>query len=104
MKHNLPDMHLPQVKTLSLLLGWVCLSSLIAFALFGYDKLRSGRPGQKRVSEFYLLAIGALGGWPGGLLGMLAFRHKTSKLPFKIKYAACFLVWANLLLAAMVLL
>jgi uncharacterized membrane protein YsdA (DUF1294 family) len=90
--------------TLELVLGWVCVSSTIAFLLFGYDKLRSGRSGRSRVSEFHLLAIGAVGGWPGGLLGMLIFRHKTSKLSFKIKYAVCFVAWAGLVLAAVVLL
>ena len=85
---------------LKLVLGWVCISSGLAFLLFGADKLRSGRPGRSRVSEFHLLAIGALGGWPGGLLGMLAFRHKTAKLSFKLKYALAFVIWAVLVYAA----
>ena len=38
-----------------------------------------------------------LGGWLGGLLGMLVFRHKTAKLSFKVKYAAGFIVWVGLL-------
>ena len=80
--------------------GWICVSSFIAFVLFGYDKLRASRFPDRRVSEFHLVLIGAAGGWPGGLLGMLLFRHKTSKRSFKIKYAISFVVWASLLLAA----
>ncbi len=40
--------------------------------------------------------VSALGGWPGGLAGMLPFHHKTAKTSFKLKFAAAFLVWAGL--------
>ena len=40
-----------------------------------------------------------MGGWPGGLAGMLPFHHKTAKTSFKLKFAAAFLVWAGLLYA-----
>ena len=65
-------------------LAWLCCSSVLAFALFGIDKFMAGREGGRRVSEFQLALIGALGGWFGGLLGMLVFRHKTAKLSFKV--------------------
>jgi uncharacterized membrane protein YsdA (DUF1294 family) len=83
-----------------LLLGWLALTSCIAFILFGYDKLRAGQSGQGRVSEFHLVLVGALGGWLGGLLGMLVFRHKTTKISFQLKYAIAFLVWAGLIYVA----
>lgn len=70
-----------------LLLAWMLGASLLAFALFGLDKLLAGRPGQRRIPELHLVLLGALGGWVGGLLGMLLFRHKTAKLSFKLKYA-----------------
>ena len=79
-------------------LTWLGVTSVTAFLLFAYDKWRAGRPGA-RVAEFRLLLIGALGGWPGGLLAMLLFRHKTAKLSFQIKYAVAFLIWAGLLWA-----
>jgi len=81
-----------------ILLFWLGLSTLLAFLLFGYDKVSAGRSGS-RVPEFNLVLIGALGGWLGGLLGMLVFRHKTAKLSFQLKYAAGFLVWAGLIYA-----
>lgn len=84
-----------------LMLGWLIGASVFAFALFGLDKLWAGRPGQRRVSEFHLVLAGALGGWFGGLLAMLLFRHKTSKLSFQLKYAVGFLVFAGLLYVAL---
>ncbi len=90
------------MKTFSasnLLLIWLVLANALAFLLFAWDKLRSGGSGGDRISEFNLAAIGALGGWPGGLLAMLLFRHKTAKLSFKLKYALAFVVWAGLLCA-----
>jgi len=81
-----------------LFLCWLALTSLLAFLLFGYDKFRAGRPGH-RVSEFHLVVVGAIGGWLGGFLGMMVFRHKTVKWSFRLKYAAGFLVYAGLIYA-----
>jgi uncharacterized membrane protein YsdA (DUF1294 family) len=83
-----------------LLFGWLALTSFIAFVLFGYDKYRAGQTGQGRVSEFALVLVGAVGGWPGGLVGMLVFCHKTAKLSFQLKYGVAFLVWAGLIYGA----
>jgi len=48
------------------------------------------------------MAIGAVGGWPGGLLAMLLFKHKTAKLSFKLKYGIAFVIWAGLVYTAFV--
>lgn len=66
---------------------WFATLNAAAFITFGFDKWRASAS-KRRVSEFSLVLLGALGGWPGGLLGMLVFRHKTAKLTFKLKYAA----------------
>ncbi len=92
-----------EVKTFSasnLLLFWLGLTNVLAFVLFAWDKFRSGGPGRNRISEFNLAGIGALGGWPGGLLAMLLFRHKTAKISFQLKYALAFVVWAVLIYGA----
>lgn len=81
------------------LLGWVVLASAWAFGLFGFDKWRAQR-GRRRVAESALWWVSALGGWPGGLLGLLVFRHKSAKTSFQLKFAAAFLVWAGLVLTA----
>ena len=61
---------------------WVLALSLADFVLMGVDKRRAKR-GAWRVKErtFFLLAL--LGGSPGALLGMWAFRHKTRHWYFK---------------------
>jgi len=78
-----------------LLAVWLGATSALAFGLAGYDKWQAGRGGA-RVSEAALCAIAAIGGWPGGLLGLLLFRHKTRKLSFQLKFTAAFVVWAAL--------
>lgn len=57
----------------------------MTFLVFGFDKWRAGRAGD-RVSEWTLVLLGALGGWVGGLIGMKVFRHKTIKGTFQLKY------------------
>ncbi len=79
-------------------LGVIAVISLIAFALYGADKVRARR-GAWRVPEKMLLGIGFLGGAPGALLAMQAFRHKTQHIYFYIVnvlgliWQAALLVW-----------
>lgn len=82
----------------SVFLAWLGLCSALAFLLFGWDKFQAGRAG-RRVPEAQLALLGAVGGWPGGLLGMLAFRHKTAKGSFLLKYAAGLLGFCGLIYA-----
>ncbi len=89
---NLPDGQL-------LLAGWLGLASLAAFLLFGYDKWQAGRRGG-RVAESVLWWVCAIGGWPGGLLGMGVFRHKSAKRTFQLKFAAALVIWLVLLCVA----
>jgi uncharacterized membrane protein YsdA (DUF1294 family) len=51
-------------------------ASIACFALFGFDKTRAQRGGE-RVPEVVLKGISVLGGWPGGFAGMRVFHHKT---------------------------
>jgi uncharacterized membrane protein YsdA (DUF1294 family) len=82
-----------------LLLGWFCIMSSWAFLAFGYDKWQAGRKQNRRVPEFTLCLICALGGWPGGLLGLLLFRHKSAKASFQLKFAVSLVIWAALVAA-----
>lgn len=54
----------------------VAALSVIAFLLYGIDKLKA-KAKRWRIPEATLLGIGILGGAPGALLGMMAWRHKT---------------------------
>ncbi len=57
--------------------------SLVAFAIYGFDKRRA-RSGGRRVAERRLHLLAWLGGWPGALLAQTTFRHKTQKPVFRI--------------------
>ena len=74
--------------------------SLILFVLFGFDKAQAKRQGQ-RIAEKTLYLWGLLGGFAGGYLGMLAFRHKTKKPLFALCYllalVAHLLLWTYLI-------
>lgn len=59
--------------------------SLVAFAVYGWDKRRAGR-GEWRVSERTLHGLELLGGWPGALVAQGFFRHKRRKLSFMVVY------------------
>ena len=79
--------------------AWLALACGWVFLLFGFDKWRASRGG-RRVSEAALCWLSALGGWPGGFLGMILFRHKSAKGSFQLKFAAAFFAWAGLACAA----
>jgi uncharacterized membrane protein YsdA (DUF1294 family) len=72
---------------------WFAAFSAVTFLAFGFDKWRASRSGS-RVPESFLVMLGALGGWIGGLFGMNVFRHKTSKWTFKVKYALALVPFA----------
>lgn len=80
--------------------GWVAAASVGSFLLFGFDKWRARRGGA-RIAEATLFWVSALGGWPGGLLGMIIFHHKSAKGSFRVKFAAAFLLWAGLVAGAL---
>ena len=73
--------------------AWLAVLGAVTFLAFGYDKWRASRSG-RRVPESTLVLLGALGGWPGGLLGMIVFRHKTAKWTFKLMYAFALIPFA----------
>lgn len=83
-----------------ILIGWMIAASAWAFILFGLDKWRAGRGGS-RVAEATLFWVSALGGWPGGLAGVILFRHKSAKTSFLLKFAAAFFVWVGLVAGAL---
>ena len=68
-----------------ILLLWPALLSLLLFVLMFRDK-QAAKARRRRIPESTLLALALLGGSPGGLLGMLLFRHKTRKAAFSLGY------------------
>jgi len=72
---------------------WLAALNGAAFGAFALDKWCAKRSA-RRVPEVSLLLLGALGGWPGGLLGMNVFRHKTAKPSFQVKWALALIPFA----------
>lgn len=71
-----------------LLASWLILINVVTFCAFGLDKWKAKRKEKKesvrRIPEKRLLALAALGGSVGALLGMRAFRHKTLHKAFRL--------------------
>ena len=59
--------------------------NICAFLLMGYDK-KLAQTHQRRISEKALLTSAMLGGSLGSGIGMLYFRHKTSKNSYLVKF------------------
>lgn len=66
-----------------IMLIWCSVMSFICFMAMGIDKLKA-RAGKWRIPERKLFLLAAMGGALGGMLGMLAFRHKTKHKSFVI--------------------
>lgn len=59
--------------------------SVISFLIFATDKFQA-KNNRSRIPENILLITTFLGGTLGLVLGMIIFRHKTSKRNFLIKF------------------
>jgi uncharacterized membrane protein YsdA (DUF1294 family) len=84
---------------LNLLLAWVAVLSVLAFAACILDKAQAVRR-RSRVPERVLLGLALLGGSPGLVVGMAAARHKTRKVSFLLRLGAILVVQASVLAAA----
>lgn len=80
------------------LLMWLVAVNLVALLTYGYDKTIAGGA-TTRVPESVLLSLALIGGSPGAFVGMLLFRHKTSKPTFLIPFALIVALQVALLLA-----
>ena len=63
------------------LVSWLVSASLVTFCMFGIDKSLA-RSGGSRIPEAVLHLMALAGGFTGGWLGMLLFRHKIRKPVF----------------------
>lgn len=59
------------------------LMNVFSFSVMMLDKWFAVKH-KWRISEFFLLSTAVLGGSVGMVLGMVAFRHKLSKLKFRL--------------------
>lgn len=72
-------------------LGVLLLISLLAFAVYGFDK-SAAQAGRWRTAESTLHLLSLAGGWPGAWCAQRLFRHKSRKASFMAVY------WATVLL------
>ncbi|KAF1840566.1 DUF1294-domain-containing protein [Cucurbitaria berberidis CBS 394.84] len=72
--------------------AYTCLLSVITFLFYGYDKMQA-RNLQWRVKEVTLHLLAVAGGWPGALVGMHYFQHKTRKTSFQVVFWGIVLAW-----------
>lgn len=56
---------------------WVAALTVTTFVVYGLDKMLS-KIGKARAPELILHLLAILGGFPGGWLGMVFFRHKSN--------------------------
>ncbi len=61
------------------------VTSMVAFYAYKRDK-EAGQVDAWRISEWTLIVLGLIGGWPGALVARHGFRHKTKKVTFRVKY------------------
>jgi uncharacterized membrane protein YsdA (DUF1294 family) len=59
-----------------LYIAWIAGWSVVTFAFYGFDKRRA-QVGGPRVPELVLHLLSLIGGFVGGWLGLLYWRHKT---------------------------
>ncbi|KAF3051536.1 hypothetical protein E8E11_008591 [Didymella keratinophila] len=86
----------PMLKSSLLPIAYTCSVSGLTFLIYGYDKMQA-RNLEWRVSEWTLHLLGLLGGWPGALVGMHFFQHKTQKTKFLVPFWMIVLGWQSAL-------
>ena len=59
--------------------------SIVSYFAYKHDK-EAAQVGARRTNEWTLITLGFIGGWPGALVARHRFRHKTSKIAFRVGY------------------
>ncbi len=70
---------------------YIIIINIVSFFNFGFDKSKS-RKNDHRISEMSLMILALLGGAAGALLGMVVFKHKTSKIKFTLGIPIIFIL------------
>lgn len=88
-----------KVEWAPLLACWLLAVNVVAFAYYGYDKMRA-KAARTRVPEMVLHGIALAGGTLGAYVGMRVFRHKTIKGSFRILFWVIAVLQVLLVIAA----
>lgn len=82
---------------MQVLASWIIALSVATFAAYGWDKAQAKRERQ-RIPEKRLHGLALAGGFVGGWLGMVVFRHKTRKPIFKVVLAIGTVAWLTIVM------
>ena len=61
----------------------ILIWNIVVMLIYGLDKLLA-KMGTRRISEATLILCTFFLGGPGAMFGMVLFRHKTSKMKFRL--------------------
>ena len=92
---------MPAGETLFVIAAYAIAINLAGFLAFAWDKHRA-RNGMWRLPERTLLALAAIGGTLGAIIGQRVLRHKTWKEPFQTHLVAIAMIQAVVVLAMFV--
>jgi len=67
------------------------VASAATFLAYGWDKRQAMRGG-RRARERTLHLLELAGGWPGGLVGQIVFKHKRQKVSYMLVFAGIVLL------------
>jgi uncharacterized membrane protein YsdA (DUF1294 family) len=67
------------------ILGLYVIASIITFVLYWVDKKKAAN-NSRRIPEARLHFFESLGGWVGALPAQQIFRHKTSKMSYRVVF------------------
>ena len=70
---------------MKLLWCYLGIMSILLFVIMGWDKLSAMRE-KRRIPEATLFLLAVIGGAPGGVMGMICFRHKIRKPGFAVGF------------------
>jgi len=65
-------------------LGLVLLIGGVTLVLYRWDKRQAAKEGRQRVAEGTLHLMELLGGWLGGAIARVWFKHKSKKRTFRV--------------------
>lgn len=74
-----------------ILLAYLLLINIVAFVLYGVDKLKA-KNSRRRISEATLLFVAIIGGSVGAWCGMKVWHHKTLHKKFRYGLPAILLL------------
>ncbi len=81
----------------SLYLVWLMTSGLLTFFFYAYDKL-AATSRALRIPNIILNGLSLVGGFVGGWLGMIVFRHKKSQIVYIVVLMVATLIHAWLIM------